>query len=107
MEEFVIENAHAPITLKITDFDTIKELHQTTTLSMKGTVAWMAPEVLTELRFSQKSDVWRLVHFSYSFMTSVQMHMCVVFSIAFLISENLSEFLNVRQSDHCDSYFLP
>lgn len=63
MEQFHLENAHAPITLKITDFDTIKELHQTMSLSFKGTFAWMAPEVLTEQRFSQNSDVWRLVHF--------------------------------------------
>lgn len=74
MEQFRLENAHAPITLKITDFDTIKELHHTTTLSFKGTVAWMAPEVLTEERFSPKSDVWRLVHFFDIFVTSV--HVC-------------------------------
>lgn len=69
MEEFNIENVNAPITLKITDFDTIKELHQTITLSFKGTIAWMAPEVLTEEKFSRKSDVWRLDLFSHKFLT--------------------------------------
>ena len=46
-------------TLKITDFDQIKEYDHTTTMSGAGTYAWMAPEVIFKKRFSKASDVWR------------------------------------------------
>lgn len=51
-------------TLKITDFDQIKEYDHTTTMSGAGTYAWMAPEVFTKRHFSKASDVWRQVLFS-------------------------------------------
>lgn len=46
-------------TLKITDFDQIREYDGTQTMSRAGTYKWMAPEVLTEQKFSKASDVWR------------------------------------------------
>ena len=48
-------------TLKITDFDQIREHDGTKTMTRAGSCAWMAPEVLTEERFSKTSDVWRQV----------------------------------------------
>ena len=45
--------------LKITDFDEVKEHDHTTTMSLVGTAAYMAPEVLATQRFSKASDVWR------------------------------------------------
>lgn len=46
-------------TLKITDFDCIKDHHRTVVMSLKGTITWMAPEVLSKHEFSKASDVWR------------------------------------------------
>lgn len=45
--------------LKIADFDEVTEHTHTTTLSARGTFAYMAPEVLQHQRFSKASDVWR------------------------------------------------
>src|SRR6218665_3119376 len=59
MEPFDVHNPHMTITLKITDFDAVKEHDHTTTLSFVGTCAYMAPEVLVDQRFSKASDVWR------------------------------------------------
>ena len=47
------------MTLKITDFDDAIEQNRTTTMSLRGTVAYTAPEVLKTERFSKASDVWR------------------------------------------------
>lgn len=46
-------------TLKITDFEQVRESDRTTTMSRVGTYAWMAPEVIITERFSKASDVWR------------------------------------------------
>lgn len=59
MESFDINNAHKPVVLKICDFDDISQHEITVTMSWTGTAAYMAPEVLTEQRFSKSSDVWR------------------------------------------------
>ena len=59
MEPFDVRDPHMTITLKITDFDAVKERDHTTTLSFVGTCAYMAPEVLVDQRFSKASDVWR------------------------------------------------
>lgn len=45
-------------TLKITDFDCIRDHHYTIVMSFKGTYAWMAPEVRKNATFSKASDVW-------------------------------------------------
>lgn len=45
-------------TLKITDFDQIREHDHTTTMSGAGTYAWMAPEVIIKKHFSKASDIW-------------------------------------------------
>lgn len=45
-------------TLKITDFDQIREHECTQTMSAAGTYAWTAPEVFIEGKFSKFSDVW-------------------------------------------------
>ena len=47
------------MSLKIGDFDEVKDHDHTTTMSLAGTVAYMAPEVIVEQRFSKGSDVWR------------------------------------------------
>lgn len=47
------------VTLKIADFDEIKEIVHTTRMSFRGTIAWMAPEVLADEKFSKASDVYR------------------------------------------------
>ena len=46
-------------TLKIIDFDQIRECDHTTATSYAGTANWMAPEVLHSAKFSKASDVWR------------------------------------------------
>uniref|UniRef100_A0A8C6URN2 mitogen-activated protein kinase kinase kinase n=1 Tax=Neogobius melanostomus TaxID=47308 RepID=A0A8C6URN2_9GOBI len=46
-------------TLKITDFGLAREWHRTTKMSVAGTYAWMAPEVIRSSTFSKGSDVWR------------------------------------------------
>lgn len=52
-------NVLSHVTLRIADFDEIKEIGGTTTMSFRGTLAWMAPEVLQDERFSKASDVYR------------------------------------------------
>ena len=55
MEPFDIRKPHTKMTLKIA-----VEVHDHTgTRSFVGTVAYMAPEVIEEQRFSKASDVWR------------------------------------------------
>ena len=46
-------------TLKIIDFDQMRDCDHTTSMSLTGTAAWMAPEVLESQQFSTASDVWR------------------------------------------------
>lgn len=46
-------------TLKIIDFDQIREHDQTASMSSAGTAAWTAPEVLEFNSFSKSSDVYR------------------------------------------------
>ena len=46
-------------TVKITDFGLAREIEHTTHMSGAGTYPWMAPEVIRQSEFSQKSDVWR------------------------------------------------
>lgn len=48
-------------TLKITDFDEVREHDHTTVMSGVGTYAYMAPEVIKDSTFSKTSDVWRWV----------------------------------------------
>lgn len=45
-------------TLKIADFGLAKELDETMSTVSKGTVRWMAPEVIEDLKLSKKSDVY-------------------------------------------------
>ena len=60
MEPFDITNTYHAVVLKITDFDEMSPHDHTMTMSMTGTAAYMAPEVLANQRFSKSSDVWRL-----------------------------------------------
>ena len=46
-------------TLKITDFGLAREVSHTTRMSVAGTYAWMAPEVIRAQVYSRASDVWR------------------------------------------------
>jgi len=46
-------------TLKITDFGLAREVSHTTRMSVAGTYAWMAPEVIRAQVYSKASDVWR------------------------------------------------
>ncbi len=65
MEPFDIRNYHTVITLKIGDFDEVKEHPQANTMpSFVGTCVYMAPEVLRDQSFPKSSDVWRLVRFN-------------------------------------------
>ena len=57
-------------TLKITDFDQVREHNSTKTMSLAGTCCWMAPEVLTAAMFSKSSDVWRQVVLFYLYRFS-------------------------------------
>lgn len=59
MELFDYVHPHKEMTLKITDYDDAREHKHTTTMSFRGTVAYMAPEVLRTERFSKASDIWR------------------------------------------------
>ena len=59
MEPFDIANTLKPVVLKISDFDEMSPHDHTMTMSLTGTAAYMAPEVLTTQRFSKYSDVWR------------------------------------------------
>jgi len=59
MEPFNIRKPRIKMTLKIADFDEVKDHDHTVTMSLVGTVAYMAPEVITEQKFSKGSDVWR------------------------------------------------
>ncbi|KAI2805494.1 hypothetical protein BLOT_004491 [Blomia tropicalis] len=44
--------------LKLTDLGLAQEFTHSTKMSQCGTYAWMAPESITESRFSKSSDVW-------------------------------------------------
>lgn len=46
------------LTLKITDFGLAREAVGTTRMSLCGTYAWMAPEVIKSSTCSKASDVW-------------------------------------------------
>jgi len=59
MEPFDILKPRKRMTLKIADFDEVKDHDHTMTMSFVGTVAYMAPEVMVTQRFSKGSDVWR------------------------------------------------
>lgn len=59
VQDFGYRNAPDEITLKIADFDNVREHVDTMIMSIEGTVAYMAPEVLTTDRFSKASDIWR------------------------------------------------
>ena len=59
MEPFDICKHRTKMTLKIADFDEVRDYDHTMTMTLVGTVAYMAPEVVTEQRFSKGSDVWR------------------------------------------------
>lgn len=61
MVPFNISNAQKAVELKITDFDDVSQHENTVTMSLTGTAAYMAPEVLENQRFSKSSDVWRWV----------------------------------------------
>ena len=50
-------------TLKITDFGLAREVSHTTRMSVAGTYAWMAPEVIRAQVYSKASDVWRCMSF--------------------------------------------
>ena len=53
------EDAPGDNTLKITDLGLARQIHRTTRMSVAGTYAWMAPEVIKDSVFSHGSDVWR------------------------------------------------
>ena len=61
MESFDIRKPRTEMTLKIADFDELKDHDHTVTMSLVGTYAYMAPEVIVKQRFSKGSDVWRSV----------------------------------------------
>lgn len=61
MELFDVVHPGEEMTLKITDFDDVRQHKHTTTMSFRGTLAYTAPEVLRTERFSKASDVWRYV----------------------------------------------
>lgn len=49
-------------TIKLSDFGSSKRLDQSTSANLaatfKGSVRWMAPEVITENNYGRKSDIW-------------------------------------------------
>ena len=49
----------SPKTLKIGSYTLAKEHDHSTVMSLKGTMAWMAPEYIRGEKFSTLSDVWR------------------------------------------------
>jgi len=49
-------------TLKIIDFDQMRDFDHTIAMSVVGAFAWMAPEVLASAYFSKASDAWRWVN---------------------------------------------
>ena len=59
MEPFNIRKPRIKKTLKIADFEEIKNHDHTTAMSFVGTVAYMAPEAIVKERFCKGSDVWR------------------------------------------------
>ena len=61
MKPYDIRELYTEMSLKIGDFDEVKDHDHTMTMSFVGTVAYMAPEVLATKRFSKGSDVWRQV----------------------------------------------
>lgn len=48
--------------IKLTDLGLAREFSHSAQMSQCGTYAWMAPESITESKFSKASDVWRLVY---------------------------------------------
>jgi len=58
LEPIENEDLHGK-TLKITDFGLAREVSHTTRMSVAGTYAWMAPEVIRAQVYSKASDVWR------------------------------------------------
>ena len=56
---FTVQNSLRKVTLKIADFDEVREHDHTTTMSVAGTCANMASEVINHERFSKASDEWR------------------------------------------------
>lgn len=48
-----------PNKLKIGSYTLIKEHDHSINMSIKGTMAWMAPEYIRGEKFSKLSDVWR------------------------------------------------
>ena len=59
MKPYDIRKPYSKMSLKIGDFDEVKDHDHTMTMSLVGTVAYMAPEVIVKQRFSKGSDVWR------------------------------------------------
>lgn len=53
-----MDKDYRSVTLKITDFGLAREVCGTTRMSMCGTYAWMAPEVIKHSMFSRASDIW-------------------------------------------------
>lgn len=61
LNESVNEGTWQTKQLKLTDMGLAREFTDTTQMSQSGTYAWMAPETITESKFSKASDVWRFV----------------------------------------------
>lgn len=45
-------------TVKLADFGCSKRAKETTSLTIEGSIPWMAPEVLTHSRFGRAGDIW-------------------------------------------------
>ncbi|KRZ51695.1 Mitogen-activated protein kinase kinase kinase 10 [Trichinella nativa] len=58
IKEPIVERNLKNLTLKIIDLGLAREACRTTRMSMCGTYAWMAPEVIKSSTFSKASDVW-------------------------------------------------
>eukprot|EP00930_Biecheleria_cincta_P001375 TRINITY_DN102516_c0_g1_i1.p1 TRINITY_DN102516_c0_g1~~TRINITY_DN102516_c0_g1_i1.p1 ORF type:complete len:629 (+),score=75.76 TRINITY_DN102516_c0_g1_i1:87-1889(+) len=46
--------------LKLADFGCSKRTHDTMSQSLRGSIPWMAPEVITQSGYGRRSDVWSL-----------------------------------------------